>query len=124
MVIVRSSVKVHYAMNCCCGTAGHLPELWLTRDPMYSVRISGREWHAVIPILVLTWIVLLVGLKAYSDDQVMHLFRRFNAPGRYLPRSDNTALGRCPGSIEVVLPHLHCGILYSQSCDEVQAPVL
>jgi hypothetical protein len=38
-------------------------------------------------------------------------------------RSDSPGLGCCPGSIELVLPHLHCGILHSKSCDKPQTPV-
>jgi hypothetical protein len=38
-------------------------------------------------------------------------------------RPSSPELGRFPGSIELVLPHLHFGILHGKSCDKLKTPV-
>ena len=97
--------------------------LRVTRDLMHHGSHLGPRMARCQPILVQTWINQLLGLERHPDDQVMQFFRRFNTPNGKSPRPDSAGLRRCSGSTKLVLPHLHCGILHSKSCDKTQTHV-
>jgi hypothetical protein len=87
------------------------------------VRISGRKWHTLNSSWFRHGLSKLLGLKdipmtwsrSVSEDSILQTANHH--------RPDSPELGRFPGSIELVLPHLHCGILHGKSCDKLETPV-